>query len=43
MADLINTLFGEGKDLNTLQMASRAFVLFFITLILIRLAGMGYY
>src|SRR6476620_3419340 len=40
MADLINTLFGEGKDLNTLQMASRAFVLFFITLILIRLAGM---
>jgi Predicted membrane protein len=40
MADLIKTLFGEGQDLNTLQMASRAFVLFFITLILIRLAGM---
>lgn len=33
-------LFGEGKELNSLQMADRAFVMFFITLILIRLAGM---
>jgi uncharacterized membrane protein YcaP (DUF421 family) len=38
--DIITTLFGEGKDLNTLQMACRAFVLFFITLLFIRIAGM---
>ena len=38
--EIINQLFGEGKDLTALQMACRAFVMFFIALILIRLAGM---
>jgi len=38
--ELIKTLFGEGKELTTLQMGDRAFVMFFIALILIRLAGM---
>ena len=36
---LIHTLFGEGKDLNSLQMICRAILSFFITLILIRIAG----
>jgi uncharacterized membrane protein YcaP (DUF421 family) len=40
MTDLLYTLFGEGKDLNALQMVCRAFVMFFITLALIRVAGM---
>ena len=40
MSNIIYTLFGEGKDLNMLQMGCRAFVIFFITLFLIRLAGM---
>ncbi len=40
MSELINKLLGEGKDLNALQMADRAFVMFFITLFLIRVAGM---
>ncbi|MEP6616226.1 MAG: YetF domain-containing protein [Ginsengibacter sp.] len=40
MTELINTLFGHGRDLDILQMAMRAFVLFFIALGLIRLAGM---
>ncbi|MBA2250279.1 MAG: DUF421 domain-containing protein [Chitinophagaceae bacterium] len=40
MSDLLHTLFGEGKDLSTFQMGCRAFVMFFITLALIRLAGM---
>jgi len=39
-SNLIHLLFGEGKELNTLQMADRSFVMFFITLILIRVAGM---
>jgi uncharacterized membrane protein YcaP (DUF421 family) len=37
---VINYLFGEGKDLTALQMGCRAFAMFFIALILIRLAGM---
>src|ERR1700685_3441978 len=37
--NLLHTLFGEGKDLNTLQMVCRAFVSFFLTLALIRVAG----
>ena len=40
MNELIYNLFGEGKDLNALQMGCRAFVMFFITLLLIRIAGM---
>ena len=40
MNDIIQTLFGEGKYLNVLQMGCRAFVMFFITLILIRISGM---
>ncbi|WP_419698781.1 DUF421 domain-containing protein [Mucilaginibacter sp. NFX135] len=37
--ELITTIFGEGKDLNTLQMSSRGIVVFFIALILIRISG----
>ena len=33
------TIFGEGKDLNLLQMGARAIVVFFIALVLIRLSG----
>ncbi len=40
MSELMYKLFGEGKDLNALQMADRAFIMFFITLFLIRVAGM---
>ena len=40
MSEIIYKLFGEGKELNALQMGDRAFVMFFITLGLIRLAGM---
>src|SRR5579872_3390812 len=36
---LIHTLFGEGKNLDSLQMICRAVLSFFITLILIRIAG----
>jgi uncharacterized membrane protein YcaP (DUF421 family) len=39
MSELMYKLFGEGKDLNALQMGDRAVVMFFITLILIRIAG----
>ena len=35
----IKLIFGEGKDLNTLQMSCRAVVAFLITLALIRVAG----
>jgi uncharacterized membrane protein YcaP (DUF421 family) len=35
----IHTLFGTGRDLNSLQMVSRAIVSFLLTLVLIRIAG----
>jgi uncharacterized membrane protein YcaP (DUF421 family) len=38
--EIIDTLFGHGKDLDALQMGLRAFVMFFITLGFIRLSGM---
>ena len=37
---MLATLFGSGRDLDTLQMTMRAVVLFAITLALIRIAGM---
>lgn len=40
MADLIDSVFGRGKDLDALQMSARAFVLFFVALALVRIAGM---
>ncbi|MDB5200168.1 MAG: hypothetical protein JWO92_2131 [Chitinophagaceae bacterium] len=40
MNEIIYKLFGEGKELDALQMGDRAFVMFFITLFLIRVAGM---
>jgi uncharacterized membrane protein YcaP (DUF421 family) len=36
----ITEIFGSGEDLSPVQMAARAFVMFFIALMLIRLAGM---
>ena len=36
----ISEIFGIGQDLSPLQMATRAFVMFFIALLLIRIAGM---
>ena len=36
----INEIFGSGENLAPLQMAARAFVMFFIALLLIRVAGM---
>ena len=36
----INELFGTGENLTPLQMAVRAFIMFFITLALIRLGGL---
>ncbi|HVU94007.1 MAG TPA: YetF domain-containing protein [Puia sp.] len=37
--NILHTLFGEGKDLDSLQMICRAIVAFFLTLVLIRIAG----
>lgn len=37
--DSIYQIFGEGKDLNALQMCARSFVMFFVALALIRLGG----
>jgi uncharacterized membrane protein YcaP (DUF421 family) len=37
--DLLTTIFGEGKDLNALQMSSRGFAVFIIAFVLIRIAG----
>jgi uncharacterized membrane protein YcaP (DUF421 family) len=37
--NLLIQIFGEGKDLNALQMSSRGVVMFFIALALIRVSG----
>jgi uncharacterized membrane protein YcaP (DUF421 family) len=37
---VIANVFGHGRDLDALQMAARAFVLFFVALALIRIGGM---
>lgn len=37
--DNIYQIFGEGKDINTLQMCVRSLVMFFVALVLIRLGG----
>lgn len=37
--ELLIKIFGEGKDLNALQMCSRGIVIFFVALILIRISG----
>lgn len=37
--DLIDTVFGHGKDLDSLQMICRAIAAFFLTLAMIRIAG----
>ena len=37
--DTLIEIFGQGKDLNVLQMSCRGIVVFFIALILIRLSG----
>jgi uncharacterized membrane protein YcaP (DUF421 family) len=37
--NILFTLFGEGKDLNALQMSDRGIVMFFIALVLIRISG----
>ena len=37
--DLLNTVFGHGKDLNSLQMICRSIVAFFLALVMIRVAG----
>src|SRR5215204_6785505 len=36
----INEIFGTVGDVNTLQMAARAFIMFFVALLLIRIGGM---
>lgn len=37
--DMLHAAFGQGKDLDTLQMVDRSILSFFLTLILIRTAG----
>lgn len=37
--EIFYRIFGEGKDLNALQMSSRGLVVFFIALLLIRISG----
>lgn len=37
--ELLHTLFGEGKNLNVLQMSSRGFAVFLIAFALIRISG----
>ncbi len=38
--EILRDLFGEGKDLNVVQMSMRAIVIFIIALVLIRIAGL---
>lgn len=38
--ETIKFLFGTGENLNSLQMGCRAFIIFFIALILVRISGM---
>ena len=40
MSEFINTVWGEGDQLSALQMSVRAFIIFLITLFLIRLGGL---
>jgi uncharacterized membrane protein YcaP (DUF421 family) len=37
--NIINEIFGQGRDLNALQMSSRGIVVFVIALVLIRISG----
>jgi uncharacterized membrane protein YcaP (DUF421 family) len=37
--DILTTFFGHGRDLNSIQMVCRAIVTFFLTLVLLRIAG----
>lgn len=37
--ELLVSIFGEGKELNTLNMCSRALVIFIVALVLIRISG----
>lgn len=39
MEGIIHYIFGEGKDLSVLQICSRALVVFFIALIMVRVSG----
>ena len=40
MQGFVDTVLGHGKDLNALQMSCRAVLLFFLALVLVRIAGM---
>jgi uncharacterized membrane protein YcaP (DUF421 family) len=37
--NFLHTIFGQGKDMSSLQMVDRAVVSFFLTLLMIRIAG----
>jgi uncharacterized membrane protein YcaP (DUF421 family) len=37
--DIIDTIFGQGKDLTVAQMSARAVVIYFIALVFIRISG----
>jgi uncharacterized membrane protein YcaP (DUF421 family) len=40
MIHVIDLIFGHGKELNMVNMGSRAFILYFVILLLIRISGM---
>ncbi|MCW3080601.1 YetF domain-containing protein [Segetibacter sp.] len=40
MMNIITEIFGEGKELNAVQIGSRTFVMYIIAVILIRIAGL---